>query len=74
MHIQFHGDAGEVTSSCQLIAVGDHRILLDCGLVHSETDSMQVLAERIQTELNAPVHEAQLCEQIDLLQSGKFTA
>ncbi len=27
-------------------------------LVHGEADSMQVLAERIQTQLNAPVHKA----------------
>ncbi len=33
MQIQFHGAAGEVTGSCHLIKVGDHRILLDCGLV-----------------------------------------
>lgn len=43
-------------------------------LVHGETDSMQVLAERIQTELNAPVHKAQLGERIDLLQPGTFMA
>ena len=33
MHVQFHGAAGEVTGSCHLITVGEHRILLDCGLV-----------------------------------------
>jgi len=33
MHIKFHGAAGEVTGSCHLITVGEHRILLDCGLV-----------------------------------------
>ena len=43
-------------------------------LVHGEPDSMQVLGERIQTELNAPVHKAQLGEQINLLQPGKFMA
>jgi len=43
-------------------------------LVHGEVDSMQVLAERIQTDLHAPVHIAQLGEQIDLLKPGKFMA
>ncbi len=43
-------------------------------LVHGEADSMQVLAERIQTQLNAPVHKAQPGEQINLLQPGKFIA
>lgn len=33
MHIQFHGAAGEVTGSCHLITVGEHKILLDCGLI-----------------------------------------
>lgn len=33
MHIKFHGAAGEVTGSCHLVAVGERRILLDCGLV-----------------------------------------
>jgi len=33
MHIQFHGAAGEVTGSCHLVSVGEHRILLDCGMV-----------------------------------------
>jgi len=33
MHIEFHGAAGEVTGSCHLVAVGERRILLDCGLV-----------------------------------------
>ena len=33
MKITFHGAAGEVTGSCHLLEVGDHRILLDCGLI-----------------------------------------
>ncbi|MDH3219366.1 MAG: MBL fold metallo-hydrolase [Gammaproteobacteria bacterium] len=33
MHIEFHGAAGEVTGSCHLIEVGNHRILLDCGMI-----------------------------------------
>ena len=33
MQIQFLGAAGEVTGSCHLVQVGDHRILLDCGLI-----------------------------------------
>jgi len=43
-------------------------------LAHGGTDSMQVLAERIQSELNAPVHKAQLGEQNNLLHLGKFMA
>jgi len=43
-------------------------------LVHGETDSMQVLAERIQTDLHAQVHIARQGEQIDLLKPGKFMA
>jgi Cft2 family RNA processing exonuclease len=33
MHIRFHGAAAEDTGSCHLIEVGDHRLLLDCGLI-----------------------------------------
>lgn len=33
MHIQFHGAAGEVTGSCHLITVGEHKVLLDCGMI-----------------------------------------
>ncbi len=31
--IQILGAAGEVTGSCHLVTAGDHRILLDCGLI-----------------------------------------
>lgn len=43
-------------------------------LVHGEANSMEVLAERLQTELNAQVHIAQLGERIDLLQPDRFKA
>jgi len=33
MQIQFLGAAGEVTGSCHLLQVGNHRLLLDCGLI-----------------------------------------
>lgn len=33
MEIQFLGAAGEVTGSCHLLQVGNHRLLLDCGLI-----------------------------------------
>lgn len=33
MHVEFFGAAGEVTGSCHLVTVGDHRILLDCGMI-----------------------------------------
>jgi metallo-beta-lactamase family protein len=39
MELHFFGAAGEVTGSCHLITVGNHRILLDCGMVQgSRTD------------------------------------
>lgn len=33
MQIEFLGAAGEVTGSCHLLRVGEHRILLDCGMI-----------------------------------------
>ena len=33
MQIQFLGAAGEVTGSCHLLQVGNHRVLFDCGLI-----------------------------------------
>lgn len=33
MEITFHGAAQEVTGSCHLVKVGNHQILLDCGLI-----------------------------------------
>jgi metallo-beta-lactamase family protein len=33
MQVEFLGAAGEVTGSCHLVKVGQHRILLDCGLI-----------------------------------------
>ncbi len=33
MHLQCLGAAGRVTGSCHLVQAGDHRILLDCGLI-----------------------------------------
>jgi metallo-beta-lactamase family protein len=33
MDIQFFGAAGEVTGSCYLVTCGDHRVLIDCGLI-----------------------------------------
>jgi len=32
MHIEFHGAAREVTSSCYPIEAGGHRLLVECGL------------------------------------------
>ena len=32
MHVTFSGAAREVTGSCHLLTVGDHTVLLDCGL------------------------------------------
>ena len=36
MQIEFLGAAGEVTGSCHLIQVGEHQILLDCGLIQGQ--------------------------------------
>jgi len=33
IHVEFLGAAGEVTGSCHLVKAGQHRILLDCGLI-----------------------------------------
>jgi len=33
MDIQFFGATGEVTGSCYLVSCGDHRVLIDCGLI-----------------------------------------
>jgi metallo-beta-lactamase family protein len=33
MRLEFYGGAGEVTGSCHILAVGDRRLLLDCGLI-----------------------------------------
>ena len=36
-----HGAAGEVTGSCHLVEVGQHRLLLDCGLIQGGGDDEQ---------------------------------
>ena len=33
MKLTFFGAAGEVTGSCHILQVGDHKILLDCGMI-----------------------------------------
>ncbi|MBK5935612.1 MBL fold metallo-hydrolase RNA specificity domain-containing protein [Halorhodospira halophila] len=33
MRLHFHGATREVTGSCMLLEVGDHRVLIDCGLI-----------------------------------------
>ncbi len=33
IEIEFFGATGEVTGSCHLVTVGNHKILLDCGLI-----------------------------------------
>ncbi|MGR8948301.1 MAG: MBL fold metallo-hydrolase RNA specificity domain-containing protein [Gammaproteobacteria bacterium] len=33
MKITFFGAAGEVTGSCHILQVGDHQVLLDCGMI-----------------------------------------
>ena len=32
MHVTFSGAAREVTGSCHLLTVGEHTVVLDCGL------------------------------------------
>ena len=33
MKLEFFGAAGEVTGSCHVLHVGEHKVLLDCGLI-----------------------------------------
>jgi metallo-beta-lactamase family protein len=33
MQLEFFGAAAEVTGSCHILTVGDHKVLLDCGLI-----------------------------------------
>src|SRR5210317_450207 len=33
MKLEFFGAAAEVTGSCHILHIGDHRILLDCGMI-----------------------------------------
>ena len=33
MQITFFGAAGEVTGSCHILKIGDHQVLLDCGMI-----------------------------------------
>lgn len=33
MHLEFFGAAGEVTGSCHILRVGNHQVLLDCGMI-----------------------------------------
>lgn len=33
VNLEFFGAAGEVTGSCHILTVGNHRVLLDCGLI-----------------------------------------
>ncbi|GAB2492074.1 MBL fold metallo-hydrolase RNA specificity domain-containing protein [Arenimonas alkanexedens] len=38
MRVRFHGAAGEVSGSCHEVEIGDHRILLDCGLIQGSDE------------------------------------
>jgi metallo-beta-lactamase family protein len=38
MKLQFFGAVGEVTGSCYLLTVGDHRLLLECGLLQGNRE------------------------------------
>jgi metallo-beta-lactamase family protein len=37
IEIEFFGATGEVTGSCHLVTVGNHKILLDCGLIQGRS-------------------------------------
>ena len=39
--VEFFGATGEVTGSCHLVTVGQHRILLDCGLIQGRKQDEQ---------------------------------
>ena len=36
--LSFHGAAQQVTGSCYLINTGNHRVLLECGMVQGEPE------------------------------------
>ena len=38
IEIEFFGATGEVTGSCHLVTVGNHKILLDCGLIQGRAE------------------------------------
>ncbi len=38
MEIQFYGAASGVTGSCHILTVGQHRVLLDCGLIQGSRE------------------------------------
>lgn len=40
--LRFHGAAQQVTGSCYLIDTGQHRILLECGMVQGEPDERKL--------------------------------
>jgi metallo-beta-lactamase family protein len=33
MQLEFFGAAGEVTGSCHILTINDHKVLLDCGMI-----------------------------------------
>jgi len=37
MHIEFFGATREVTGSCFMLTVGDHKILVDCGMIQGSS-------------------------------------
>lgn len=53
MKLQFLGATGEVTGSCYLLRVGNHRVLLECGQIQGDEDSL----ERNRQPLPVPVEE-----------------
>ena len=41
MKLTFFGAAGEVTGSCHILQVGEHQVLLDCGMIQGSKSSEQ---------------------------------
>ena len=54
MHVTFSGAAREVTGSCHLLTVGEHTIMLDCGMFQGRRN------ESREKNLRIPIHPEQL--------------
>ena len=54
MHVTFNGAAREVTGSCHLLTVGEHTIMLDCGLFQGRRNESREKNARI------PIHPDKL--------------
>jgi metallo-beta-lactamase family protein len=54
VHVTFSGAAREVTGSCHLLTVGEHTIMLDCGMFQGRR------SESREKNLRIPIHPERL--------------